>query len=89
MSDEPAPFDGKREFLRSPFIPSFEDLFLGKAIEGDIQFDGVKIFGIEFEPFSLREIGGIEDPVPPMGVIVAACTDQDHVSDCGFGKIQV
>jgi len=82
MSDVPASFDRKREFLGSPFMPSFKDLFLGKAVEGDIQFDGVKIFGIEFEPLSLRKIGGIEDPIPPMGIIVAACADQDHVSDC-------
>jgi hypothetical protein len=36
------------------------------------------MFSIEFEPPSLREIGGIKDPIPPMGVIVAACANEDH-----------
>jgi hypothetical protein len=33
------------------------------------------MFSIEFEPPSLREIGGIKDPVPPMGIIIAAGTN--------------
>ena len=47
------------------------------------------MFSIEFEPLSLREIGGIKDPIPPMGVIIAAGTDEDHIfrmrnADFGF-----
>jgi hypothetical protein len=36
------------------------------------------MFSIEFEPFSLGEIGGIKDPIPPMGVIIAAGTYKNH-----------
>ena len=34
--------------------------------------------GIEFEPLSLRKIGGIEDSIPPMRIIIAACSDKNH-----------
>ena len=36
------------------------------------------MFSIEFEPLPLREIGGIKDPIPPVGVIIAAGTDENH-----------
>jgi hypothetical protein len=75
VCDEPASFDGKIEILGCPFIPTLEDLFLGEAIKGDIQLDCVKMFSIEFEPLSLGKIGGIKDPIPPMGVIIAAGTN--------------
>jgi hypothetical protein len=38
------------------------------------------MFGIEFKPLSLGEIRGIKDPVPPMGIIIAAGTNEDHKS---------
>ncbi len=75
VCDEPASLDGKIKSFGSPFMPTLEDLFLGEAIKGDIQLDGIKILYIEFEPLSLREIGGIENPIPPMGVIVTAGTN--------------
>jgi len=31
--------------------------------------------GIELEPSSLGKIRWIEDAIPPMGVVVTACTD--------------
>jgi len=82
VCDEPASLDGKREFLGGPFIPTSKDLFLRQAIKRDIQLDGVEMLSIEFEPFSLGEIRGIKDPIPPMGVIVTAGTDENHISDC-------
>lgn len=84
MGDEPASLDGKGELLRSSLIPALEDLFLWQAIEGDIELDRIKMLSIEFQPLSLREIGGVEDSIPPMGVIVAAGPDEDPVRDFGF-----
>jgi len=46
------------------------------------------MFSIEFEPLSLGKLGGIEDPIPPMGVIVTAGTDEDHISDCGLKRFR-
>ena len=81
MGDESASLDGKGKLLRRPFVPAAKDLFLRQAEKGDIQFNGVKISGVEFEPLPLGKIGGIEETIPPMGVVVAACTDQDHISN--------
>ena len=80
MGDEPASLNGKREFLGGPFIPAFKNLFFGQAIKGDIQFNAVKILSVEFEPLPLGKIGGIEETIPPMGVVVAACTNENHRS---------
>jgi hypothetical protein len=33
---------------------------------------------VEFKPFSLREIGRIEETIPPMRIIVTACTNENH-----------
>jgi hypothetical protein len=82
VCDESAPFNGKIEILGGPFMPTLKDLFLRQAVKRDIQLDSVKMFSIKFEPLSLGEIGGIKDPIPPMGVIIAAGTDEDHISDC-------
>jgi hypothetical protein len=81
MGDKSASLNGKREFLGGPFIPASKDLFFGQAIKGDIQFNAVKILSVEFEPLPLGKIGGIEETIPPMGVVVAACADQDHISN--------
>ena len=78
VCDKPASLDRKREPFRCAFIPTSKNLFLGQAIKRDVQFDGVKMFGIEFEPLSLGKIRWVEDTIPPMGVIVAAGTDEDH-----------
>jgi hypothetical protein len=56
-------------------MPASENLFLRETVKGYVQLDGVKTVSIEFEPLSLGEVGGIKDPIPPMGVIVAAGTD--------------
>jgi hypothetical protein len=80
MGDEPAAFDSKGEALGCAFMPSCKDLFFGQTVKRDIQFDGVEMFGIEFKPLSLGEIRGIKDPVPPMGIIIAAGTNEDHKS---------
>ena len=45
------------------------------------------MFGIEFEPLSLREIGGIKDTIPPMGIIITACADEDHFM--GSAKLRI
>ena len=36
------------------------------------------MFSIELEPPPLRKIGGIKYFIPPMGIIVAAGTDENH-----------
>jgi hypothetical protein len=93
MGDEPAPFDGKGELFRRPFVPALKDLFTGQPVKGDIQFDAVKIFRVELEPFLLRKIGGIENTVPPVGIIITARSDVKafwdfglRISDCGIWK---
>jgi hypothetical protein len=78
MGDEAASFDGKGKTFWRPFIPPLKDLLLRQAIEGDIELNGVKALSIEFEPFSLGKIGGIEDPVPPVGIVITACPDENH-----------
>ena len=45
------------------------------------------MLSIEFEPFSLGKIRRVKDPIPPMGVIVAAGTDETsifQIADCGL-----
>jgi hypothetical protein len=37
------------------------------------------MFSIEFEPLSLGEIGRIKNPIPPMGIIITAGTDENHI----------
>jgi hypothetical protein len=36
------------------------------------------------KPLSLGKVEGIEDPIPPMRVIVTACSDKYHISNCEF-----
>jgi hypothetical protein len=40
--------------------------------------------GIELEPFSLGKVRRIENPVPPVGIVVAACADDNPILDFGF-----
>jgi hypothetical protein len=79
VGDEAASFNAKRKSFWCPFIPTSKDLFLGEAIKRDVQFDGLKIFCIKFKPLSLRKIRWIKDPIPPMGIIVTAGTDENHL----------
>lgn len=79
VCDEPASLDGKREPLWCAFIPTRENLFLGQTIKGDVQLDRVKMLSIKFEPLSLRKVRRVENSIPPMGVIVAAGTDKNHI----------
>jgi hypothetical protein len=78
MGNESASFDSEEKLFGRPFIPALEDLFLGKAIKGHIQFYRVKIFGVEFKPFFLRKVGRIEDAIPPVGVVITTCPDENH-----------
>jgi len=50
MGNEPASLDRKEEVFRSPLIPSLKGLSIGKAVEGDVQFDGIKELAIELKP---------------------------------------
>jgi hypothetical protein len=91
MGDETASFDSKREPFRCPFIPPFENFLLRQSIKGDVELDGVKRSSIEFEPFPLRQVGRIEDPIPPVRVVIAACADENppphpSLSSRGRGK---
>ena len=58
-------------------VPSFKGFFLGQAIKGDIQLHGIQVLGIELEPSSLRKIAGVEDPVPPVRIVVSARADKE------------
>jgi len=78
VGNESASLNGKGEAFRCAFIPTSKNLFLGETVKGDIQLDGVKMFSIKFEPLSLGKVRWVEDPIPPMGVIIAAGTDENH-----------
>jgi hypothetical protein len=78
VGDEAAPLNGEDKLFRCPFIPAFKDLFLRETIEGYVQFYRAKIFGIKFKPLLLGKVRRIKDPIPPMGVVIAACSDEDH-----------
>ena len=59
-------------------MPACKNLFFRQTVERNIQLYGVEMFSIEFEPLSLGKVRGIKDPIPPMRVIIAAGTDEDH-----------
>jgi len=79
MGDKSTSFDGKGKPFRCPFVPALKDLFTGQPVKGDIQLHRVKIFGVEFEPLFLRKVGGIENTIPPMGIIITARSDENHL----------
>jgi hypothetical protein len=78
MGNESTSLDSEEKVFGCPFGPPLENLFLWKAIKGHIQFYRVKIFGVEFKPLFLWEIRGIEDAIPPMGIVITACSYEDH-----------
>jgi hypothetical protein len=79
VGDEPASFDGKDKLFRRSFIPAFKDFLLGKAIKRDIQLYRVKIFGVELKPLFLGKVRRVEGPIPPMGIVIAACPNENHI----------
>jgi len=93
MRNEPAPLEGKEESFRCPFMPPFEDFPLREAIKGDIQFDRMKMPGIEFKPFSRRKIGWVKDAVPPVRIVITTRANVGaliefgfRIADCGIRK---
>jgi hypothetical protein len=50
MGNEATPLDRKEEVSRSPLIPPLEGLSIGKSIEGDVQFDGIKELAVKLKP---------------------------------------
>ena len=78
VGDESAPFNGEDKLFRCPFIPALKNFFPGKPIKRDIQLHRVKIFGVKFKPLLLGEVRRIKDSIPPMGIVIAACSDEDH-----------
>ena len=84
MRNEPAPLHGKAESFRCPFMPTFEYLPLGQAIKGDIQFDRLKMLGVEFKPFSRRKIGWVEDAVPPVRIVITTRANVGVIIDFGL-----
>jgi hypothetical protein len=84
MRDEPTPLNGKEESLRCPFMPPFEYFPLGQAIKGNIQFDRMKMPGVEFKPFSRRKIGWVEDAVPPVRIVITTRANVGAIIDFGF-----
>jgi len=90
VSNITASLDRKKETVRCPMVPSFKGFFLGQAIKGDVQLHGIEVLSIELEPTSLRKIGGIEDPVPPVRIVVPTRADgetrlRSRVRSSGFG----
>jgi len=77
VSNITASLDRKKEAVRCPMVPSFKGFFLGQAIIGDIQLHGIQVLGIELEPSSLRKVRGVEDPVPPVRIVVPARADEE------------
>jgi hypothetical protein len=73
VGDKPASLNGEDKLFRCSFIPALKDLSLGEAIKGDVQFYRVKIFRIELQPLFLGEVRRIKSPIPPMGIVIAAC----------------
>jgi UDP-glucose 6-dehydrogenase len=53
-------------------------LFLGETVKGYIQLYRIKKSGVEFEPLFLRKVRGIEDPIPPMRIVITARPDVNH-----------
>jgi hypothetical protein len=78
VGDEPVPLDSEDKPLRCPLIPAFKSLFLGEAVKGYIQLYRIKKSGVEFKPLFLRKVRGIEDPIPPMRIVIAARSDENH-----------
>lgn len=76
MSNITASLDRKKKALRSPLVPSFKGFFLGQTIKGDVQLHGIQVLGIELEPPPLRKVGRVEDPVPPVRIVVPARADE-------------
>jgi hypothetical protein len=84
VGDEPVPLDGEEKPLRCPLIPAFKYLLFGEAIEGYIQLYRGKVIGVEFKPLFLGKVGRIEGPIPPMRIVIAACSDENPILNCGM-----
>ena len=73
MRDVSVCLDGEKEVFRGNFIPVFECLLLRQMIEGVVDFDGIEMLGVIFEPLALGQISRIE-PSAPVVVIPPRCT---------------
>ena len=49
-----------KKILRCDFVPSLQSLLFREVVEGIIDFDGIEMLGVIFEPFALGQISGIE-----------------------------
>jgi hypothetical protein len=38
------------------------------------------MFRVELEPLPLWKVGRIKDTIPPMRIVIATCSDKDHIS---------
>jgi hypothetical protein len=81
MSDETTSLQPKNKSLRGPFEPVFKYFFRRQAVERDIQLHRVETFCVELEPLPLGKVGRIEDAIPPVRIVVAACSDKNHRRD--------
>jgi hypothetical protein len=79
VGDEATPLNGKDKLLRCPLVPAFEYLFFKEAVKGYVQLHRGKVIRVEFKPFFLGKVRGIERPVPPMRIVVAARPDENHL----------
>ena len=60
MSDVSIGFYGVKKIFRCLFVPVFEGGFFWQLIKGIVEFNGVEIFCIVFEPFAFRDAIRVE-----------------------------
>jgi hypothetical protein len=84
VGDKSASLNGEDKLFGRSFIPTLKDLFLRKAIKGHIQFYRVVIFSVELKPLFLWKVRWIKGPIPPMGIVITACTNVNHLMNFKF-----
>jgi hypothetical protein len=78
VGDEAVGLDRPAKTVRRGLAPFFVGGFLHLVVESGIDFDGLKIAGIVFEPFRLGKPLWIEGAFPSL-IIPARCTDEHPV----------
>lgn len=81
-----AEFKGVNEVLGCAAAPIVEGFGLRESVEGVVDFDGVEMLGVMFEPLRGGQVGGIED-VSPMVVLVSAGADAQGGLAIGHGGV--
>jgi len=64
VGDEFAAFYTPKEIVRRSCFPVFKCRLIGEPIEGGIEFNGVEMFDVVFQPFCLGPFVRIKNPLP-------------------------